>query len=216
MSPQTQAHPPSPMNDIGLSETGERFMSRLNWMGASLIGAMVLTGSLAGCGQDSDVSIIGSGDSNLLNGGIRLHDGQVTLHAKGAPDATISATGDLGIDEHVVEVNAEQRNLLQQYYRNAAAVRQHGIETGKAGAAIAGQAISSVAKGVTSGNTDQIDKEIDAKTAIVTQTALKICGDLAGIKTAQDGLAANLPAFKPYAAIVEADAVTDCEKDSKD
>jgi hypothetical protein len=190
-------------------------MSRLNWMGASLIGAMVLTGLLAGCGRDSDVNIISSGDSNLVNGGIRLHDGQVTLHANGAPDATISATGDLDIDQHAVEINPEQRNLLQQYYRNAAAVRQHGIETGKAGAAIAGQAISSVAKGVASGNTDQIDKEIDAKTAVVTQTALKICGDLAGIKTAQDQLATQLASFKPYASIVDVSDVTDCTKDAK-
>ncbi|HEY0197756.1 MAG TPA: DUF2884 family protein [Rhodanobacter sp.] len=191
-------------------------MSRLNWMGASLIGAVVLTGLLAGCDHDSDINIISSGNSNLVNGGIRLHDGLVTLHAKGSPDATISATGDLGIDQHAVEVNANQRSLLQQYYRNAAAVRQHGIETGKAGAAIAGQAISSVAKGIAKGDTDQIDKEIDAKTAVVTQTALKICGDLAGIKTAQDALASQLPAFKPYAAIVDAGAVIDCEKDAKD
>jgi hypothetical protein len=115
-----------------------------------------------------------------------------------------------------VQTNADQRNLLLAYYRSASAVREHGIETGKAGAAIAGQAIGSVAKGIVSGNTDDIDKEVDAKTAAVTQAALKICTDMAGIKAAQDALASQLAAFKPYASIVDPDAVIDCEKGAKD
>ena len=191
-------------------------MARLNWMNASLMGTLVLTAALAGCGKGSNFSVISSGNSNLLDGGIRVRGGQVTLHADGAPDATLSATGDLSIDDHPLAINADQRKLLQQYYNNAEAVPAHGIETGKAGAAIAGQAISSVAKGLASGDTDKIDKEVDAKTDLVTKAAMKICSDLAGIKTAQDALASQLPAFKPYASIVNAGAVTDCEKSDKD
>lgn len=190
-------------------------MARLNWMAASLMGAMVLTASLAGCGKDSNLNFISSGDSNLLHGGIRIHAGVVTLHADGAPEAALNAAGDLSIDEHAVALNADQRKLVLDYYRNATAIRQHGIETGKAGAAIAGSAISSVAKGLASGDTDSIDKEVDAKTALVTKAAMKICTDLAAIKVAQDALAVQLPAFKPYASIVNAGSVTDCEQDDK-
>ncbi|MEP6897263.1 MAG: hypothetical protein ABI870_01920 [Rhodanobacter sp.] len=182
-------------------------MSRRN-----LLGLWVMAGLLAACGRSPDNGFIGFGNSSLLNGGIHIRDGQATLHVHGSPDAIIDAAGDLTIDQHAVEVNPAERSLLQQYYLSALAVREHGIETGKAGAAIAGQALSSVAKGIATGDTDQIDKQVDAKADQVKQTALKICGDLAGIKAAQDGLAAQLAAFKPYAGIVESGAVEDCRK----
>ena len=181
-----------------------------------LIGTLMVTALLAACGHSGNDSDFSIGDSNLLDGGIHVHDGKATLHAHGAPDAVISAAGELTIGQQSVVVNDAQRNLLQQYYQHVVAVRQHGIETGKAGAAIAGQAISSVAKGVVSGNADQIDKDIQAKTDDVTKSAMKICSDIAGIKTTQDGLASQLPAFKPYALIVGEHEVADCENDSKE
>ena len=110
-------------------------------------------------------------------------------------------------------IDPAQRALLQDYYRNTLAVQQHGIATGKAGVAIAGQAVRSVVRDLASGDTDNIDKEVDAKASKVEQEAMKICDDLANIKTAQDNLATRLAAFKPYAGIVDADAIADCRKD---
>ncbi len=166
-------------------------------------GLLMLTTLLAACGDGTgNTSMIGSNDSSMINGGITLRHDKVTLHTKGTPDAVINAAGDLSIDQHPVTISPAQRVLLQDYYRNALAVQQHGIATGKAGAAIAGQAIKSVAKGLASGNTDDIDKEVNAKASLVEQEALKICHDLVGIKTAQDNLAGQLAAFKPYAGIV--------------
>lgn len=182
-----------------------------------VIGLFALAAMLAGCGNDSDhtsTNFIGLGSSSLVNGGITVHDNQVTLHARSAPNAVINAAGELSIDGKPVAINAAQRALLQDYHRNALAVREHGIATGKAGVAIAGQAISSVAKGLASGDTDNIDKQIDAKSKNVEQEARKICTDLAGVKVAQDSLATQLPAFKPYAGIVDASSVSDCSDHS--
>ena len=182
-----------------------------------VIGLLVMTALIAGCGKESgDTNVISFRSSSLVNGGITLRNDEVTLHVESAPNAVINAAGDLSVDQHPATVNAAQRALLQDYYRNVLAVNEHGIATGKAGAAIAGQAIKSVVKGITSGDTDSIDKDINAKSERVTQEALKICQDIAGIKTAQDSLAGQLAAFKPYAGIIKADNISDCTNDSKD
>jgi hypothetical protein len=46
--------------------------------------------------------------------------------------------------------------------------------------------------------------------------SLGICKDTAGIKTVQDQLAAQLPAFKPYASIVSSASVDSCVEEAKE
>jgi hypothetical protein len=99
---------------------------------------------------------------------------------------------------------------------SAVAVRDHGIATGKAGVAVAGAAMQGIAAGIASGDSNQIDKHVDAKTRQVDEEANKICLDIAQIKASQDALAAQLPAFKPYAGILGADAGADCTNHSSD
>jgi hypothetical protein len=179
---------------------------------APLFGIVLLCGLMAACSsQDNDLG----GTSNMMNGAIRLSDGQVTLHARNAPDAVINANGDLQIDQQAVQTSPAERELLKSYYQNALMIRTDGIATGKAGAAVGAQALKSVAKGISSGNTDQIQQDIDAKAKVVKEAALKICQDLANIKTSQDQLAVQLPAFKPYSDIVGGSDVGDCMKDQK-
>ncbi|WP_168171180.1 DUF2884 family protein [Rhodanobacter sp. B04] len=177
---------------------------------------LAMTALIAGCGKESgNTNVLSFRSGSLVNGGITLRNDEVTLHVQSTPDAVINAAGDLSIDQRSTAVNAAQRALLQDYYRNVVAVNEDGIVTGKAGAAIAGQAIKSVVKGIASGNTDSIDKDINAKSQKVTQEALKICQDLTNIKTTQDSLAVQLAAFKPYAGIIKADNLTDCTSGSK-
>ena len=181
-----------------------------------LIGAFIFCGLIAGCGKNSGhVDIISAGYTSIANGGITVNDGTVTLHGNGAPEATINATGDLSIGGNVLTTDAAQREQLQHYYSSVLAVRDDGIATGKAGAAVAGEAIKSVASGLVNGNPDQIGKQVDAKAKVVTDAALKICQDIDGIKAAQDNLAGQLPAFKPYAMIVGNGDIRECTKDSK-
>ena len=174
----------------------------------SVLLAAVLAG---GCTNNGDHTSIGFGSTSFANGRIKVSGNTATVHVKGAPEAVIGASGSLQIGHDVIATNPAQQALLRDYYHHAAAVREHGIATGKAGAAVAGQAISSVAKGLASGNTDNIDKEVDAKASRVEQEANKICLDLVGVKAAQDALAAQLPAFNPYANVIDASATSDCK-----
>jgi len=178
--------------------------------------ALLCAATLAGCGGDSgNTSIITGFGSSLANGGINLRHGTITLHVHGAPDAVIDAAGNLAIDGKPVTTDAAQHALLLDYYHHTQAVQQHGIDTGKAGAAIAGQALTSTVKGLVNGDTDNIDKEINARAAKVEQAAMRICDDMAGIQVAQNALAASLAAFKPYGDIIQDSSVKDC-RDSSD
>lgn len=163
---------------------------------------------LAGC-NDPDSHF---GSSQMLDGRISLHNGQVTLSANNAPDAVIDQTGRLSIDGKPVPTDATQQALLLQYYQAVAAVREHGIATGKAGAAMAGEVIKGVAQSVASGDSATIERRVDSQSEQIEQAAAKICEDVTQIKRAQDGLAAQLPAFRPYADIAGSDAAQDCRK----
>lgn len=136
----------------------------------------------------------------------------VALHVPGAPEALIDATGDLSINRQPTTVNAVQRAWLQDYYRNVLAINEHELAADMADAAATKHAIKSVVQDIASGNSGNIDKTTQAKSPQVAETTLKTCHDLAGIKAAQDKLAAQLAAFKPYASIVNTSNVTDCAK----
>jgi hypothetical protein len=174
-------------------------------------GIVTLCGAISACsGHVDDLS-----NTDMLNGAIHLSNGQVTLRAENAPDAIINANGDLQINQQNITTSPAERDLLKSYYENALMIRTDGIATGKAGAAVGAQALKSVANGLASGNTDQIQQQIEAKAKAVKDAAQKICQDLANIKTSQDQLSTQLPAFKPYGRIVSGDDVDDCGKDQK-
>jgi len=148
----------------------------------------------------------GSGHHDTISNYISIHDGSIAVHAPGRADADISAAGDLSIADTNVPVTATQRDLLRHYYDTALTLRDHGIATGKAGIATAGQALKSVASGLASGDTGKIDGEVNASAARVEAKAALVCNDLADLRTAQEALAAQLPAFRPYAQIKASEA----------
>ena len=172
--------------------------------------AIALATLLAGCDGET---IIGSDSGGFHH--LTLRNGTLTAHAQGAPDATISPTGELRIDDKAVAVTSEQRELLKKYYVDVVAIREAGIETGKAGAAMAGHAIGAVASGLAHGDPDSIGQKIDAHAQEVEAKADVICENLATLHTTQDAIVASLPTFKPYASI-ETTEVNDCLTESRD
>lgn len=161
---------------------------------------------LGGCGN-------GFHATTIANGGIVVDGSEVTLHGTGGSEATVDAAGKLVVDGRGVTVDATQRQLLQQYYRGALAVREHGLATGKAGARVAVQSLKNAATHVTGGDSEEADAGLDAATRRVDQEASKICLDIRQIRLAQNGLASTLPAFKPFAGIIDDDG-SDCSKGS--
>lgn len=166
--------------------------------------------------SDGHLTVINSNIDGLSHGSIHLGNGDVTIRASDAPDAVITANGDLRIDQRPIAVDATQRDMLKSYYGSATMILTNGIATGKAGAAVGEEAAKSVLTRLASGNPDKIQQDIDAKVKPLKEAALKICGDLGDVKHSQDQLAATLPAFKPYGNVVSVGDVEDCKKDKDD
>jgi len=172
----------------------------------------VLTTACSGSG--SDVQVFG-GSTDIINNRITLHDGVVTIKASGVPDATVNAQGQLAIDGHDVAVNGAQRTLLQRYNAAAQAMRTDAIATGKAGASTAMKAVGAAASKITDAEGAEAARaKAEEAASDVKQAAAKICEDVAAMKSAQDELATQLEAFKPYAHALGESNVEKCRKDT--
>ena len=159
---------------------------------------------LAGCSMQLDF-----GNGSVFRY-ISIHDGNIAVHAHSAPDAIVTPAGDLSIDGKAMTLTPVQRDLLKQYYAQVLAVRDDGIATGKAGAAMAGHAIGSVAAGLAHGNPDSIGSAIDARAKQVEAKAMAVCNGVAALQTKQNAIASALPEFKPYA-LIDGKEVSDCQ-----
>jgi hypothetical protein len=169
---------------------------------------IALVALLAGCDGET---IIGS-DSGFHH--LTLRNGVLTAHAQGQPDAVIDAAGELRIDDKPIAVTPAQRDLLKKYYGDVVAIRQAGIETGKAGAAMAGHAIGAVASGLAHGDPDSIGPNIEAHAKDIEAKAMVICNNVASLRADENAITAALPAFKPYANI-DVHEVDDCRAHSR-
>jgi len=182
-------------------------------MRAYLLSVLVsIAAGVTGCSSGTTTTYISGGSATNY---ITIHNGSIAVHAPERADADITAAGDLSISSTSVAVTGAQRDLLKHYYSTALALRDHGIATGNAGIATAGKAITSVASGLISGNTDKIDSEVNASATKVEAQATLICTDLAALRSTQETLAAQLPAFQPYA-VIKADDANDCQRDVRD
>ncbi|WP_266181717.1 DUF2884 family protein [Dyella humicola] len=177
---------------------------------------LAIAGMITACSNSSNDTQVFGGHTDIINHRITLQDGQVTIHAEGAPDAVVDGSGKLTIDGHDVPVNDAQRALLQHYNASAQAMREDAIATGKAGAATAAKAVGSVASKLAGSDEDKAaaHDEIEAAAKNVKVAAGKICDDVASMKAAQDELATQLDAFKPYATALGEANVEKCREHS--
>jgi len=153
---------------------------------------------LAACGNDTSFHHFSVVDAS-----------HVALHAHAAPPATLAADGQLAIDGKPVAVTPAQQALLADYHAGVMALVHDATATGAAGVATAATALDAVASGLANGDTQSIDAKVNAKAAQVEAAAARICTDLAALRDKQETIAAQLPAFGPYATI-GADEVGGC------
>ena len=172
---------------------------------------------LAGCnGHGEHFTLITANTTSIDNDAIRVAHDRVTLNPDNGTSATIASNGDFAVDGKPVTVTPEEHALLMQYFGAATAIREHGIETGIAGAGIAGAALKSAATSLFGDDDKSADAKVQIQSDKVKQAAMKICDDMAAIRSAQDQLASQLPAFGPYAHLITAGSVESCRKDDND
>lgn len=146
---------------------------------------------------------------NGHNGKLTLDGNVLTVHADGAPDATISASGDFIIAGKAVPLSPAQHGLLVLYYQGVTDIREQASDM-KAGI--------NAAKNAFIAKPDANGKE-KLKNSVVSQAhqlAVKMCQDEINLKAVQDQLTVQIPAFKPYGGIFSTHSAEDCIKDKDD
>lgn len=173
----------------------------------------VLTTACSGSG--GDVQVFG-GSTDIVNRHLTMHGGVITIKASGVPDATVDPQGQFAIDGKNVTVNDAQHALLLRYATAGQKMHADAIATGKAGAETATKALGAVAGKMTGAESaEETRQKMDAAAHDVEMAAAKICDDVAEMKAAQDELATQLEAFKPYGNALTESSVTECHSGKK-
>lgn len=125
--------------------------------------------------------------------------------------AQITPQGDLLIDGERIEIDEAQRALLLQHRGNVIAIAEAGIALGVQGADLGMKAATEAIKGVFSGNTDEIEKKIEAEARNIEAEARKLCELMPAMLSSQQALVESLPLLEPYATLEQRD-IDDCLK----
>ena len=131
------------------------------------------------------------------------------------PLAEITPKGDFIVDGKAVAVDASQRALLLDYRKHVIEIASLGMAIGVKGADLAGTAVNEALASIFTGNTDQVEKRVNAQAETLKADAQQICTTLPAVRATQDKLAAALPEFKPYATMTQ-DDIDNCGKDKDD
>lgn len=187
----------------------------------STLVALLLCLPLAACGERPKTTDTAA--ETLLGQKIRegtdkarmeLASSNISISDSGSSKAEITPAGDLLIEGKPVEIDAAQRELLLTYRGQILKVAEAGIDIGLQGADLGARAAKEAVKGIFSGKTGDIEKNIDADARRLETEAKKICDLLPPMRDTQQQLAATLPAFEPYARLEQSD-IDDCRDKGK-
>ena len=162
----------------------------------------------------SDVTLSSTMEKAATEARIEILKGNMSLSGSaGAAKAEITPEGDLLIDGKPVTITTEQRQMLVTHRQLLATLAINGMEIGLKGVDLAGEAIGEAVKGVFTGDTESIEKKVEAKAEKIEASAKALCEQLPALMASQEKLAASLPEFKPYATL-SADDINDCQNDT--
>lgn len=142
-----------------------------------------------------------------------IAQGNIKVSADQQPRAEITPDGHLLIGGKDVPTSDAQRRQLLEYRGHVVAIAMDGMDVGLAGAKLGASAAGEALKGIFSGDSEGVEKRINAEAARIEAQAKRICERLPAMLASQQALAAALPAFKPYATMDQGD-VDDCGKDN--
>lgn len=130
------------------------------------------------------------------------------------PKAEITPQGDFLIADKAVQLTSAQRTEVLAYRGQLIEIGREGIAIGRQGATLGVNAASEAIAGAFSGQSEQqIRQRVEAKASGIRQAAAKICDQLPPLMASQQKLAAEIPAFKPYATMTQKD-ISDCRTDA--
>ena len=144
-----------------------------------------------------------------------LQFGDSGRRQKTLPRAEITPQGDFLIEDKAVAIDVSQRRQLLAYRARVLEVAKYGIEIGQRSAEAALDAVGngSFAGLLFGAFTGSLERRIERTVKLQIEPAVRgLCRQLPGLRDSQQGLAASLPQFKPYATL-EADDIADCERD---
>ncbi|TAN03929.1 MAG: hypothetical protein EPN36_11005 [Rhodanobacteraceae bacterium] len=139
---------------------------------------------------------------------------RLTTDSSRAPKAAITPQGDFLIAGKPLALTAQQRNDVLDYRTQYIEIAQQGIAIGHEGVDVGRRAMLPMIFASLFGASDKtIDARMDKRLAGVRADTAKLCDRLPALMTAQQQLAADLPAFKPYATLTQK-KVDDCRQDA--
>lgn len=155
----------------------------------TLAGAALIAATLAAC----------SPGVNLLGHRITFDSSGMVVHAPGQPNAHVSRDGNLSIDGKEIAVTPAQRQLLQSYYQQAHGVMDSGAAMGKQGIRMAERGIADAIASIFHKDASTADKQMNAQSQKIETAADALCTNVRALGTTEKTIAADLPAFAPYA-----------------
>ncbi len=162
----------------------------------------------------SEISLSSTMEKAAAEARIEIQNSNMSLgDAEGKAKAEITPKGDLLINGKAIVVTPEQRQMLIQHRQLLATIAISGVEIGMKGVDLASEAIGETVKGIFSGDTESIEKKVEAKAEKIEDSARALCDQLPLLMASQEKLAASLPEFKPYATMTAEDT-KDCHTDT--
>ena len=158
----------------------------------ALIGLLTL--GLSACGSGARINM----DGQIIH----MHADRISIRDRGGGTAEIKGNGDLRIAGKPVLLTPAQRVLTTRYFTQAQIAMFDGKQTGLAGAHMAGSVIGSLIPALFHDDSRIINNDTaHAQTVNLDRHVDRLCAEIGAIRTTQDQLVAQLPAFAPYAAI---------------
>jgi hypothetical protein len=167
--------------------------------------------------SSSDNTLVGSAIDRAMdrvNTELATRNIRVSHNDDVLPKAEITPQGDFLIAGKPVPLTPAQRKDMLAYRQQIVEIARQGVEIGKQGASLGVSAAGAALAAALSGRSEQqIRQHVEAQASGIRKAAAKICDRLPAMMTSQQKLAADVPAFRPYATMTQQD-IDDCRRNA--
>ena len=156
-------------------------------------------------------------EGNLsLNGDyeVRINGKRVRRDADDLPAAELTPDGQLIVAGTTIAMDDASRALAREYRAGLLAIAEAGMDLGVQGADLGMRAAADAIGSLFRGDTEQMEKRVEAEAEKLEATAMQLCERLPGLLASQQALAAAVPEFAPYARMETSD-IEDCSKEAE-